>query len=240
MYLASDAHLGAAPSENEDAFLRWLEHAGGEASRIVLNGDLFDFWFEYGSVIPRGHTRVLGLLARIVDSGVPVLLMGGNHDWWGGSFLTDEIGVEFHQDAVRLVLAGRTTFLAHGDGLGRGDWSYRILRWVLRSRPTRWAFRWLHPDVGAWLARRVSQTERRGSGSTAAERERAEALRSWAADRLRQDEELDLVVLGHTHLPFLEEVEPGRYYLNAGDWVHHRSYAVLEAGSAPRLVRWTH
>ena len=238
VYLTSDVHLGAVDRSREEAFVAWLEHAAAAASRIVINGDLFDFWFEYRSTIPRGHTRVLGALARIVDSGVPVVLMGGNHDWWGGSYLRDEVGVEFHRDPVLLDLAGHRTFLAHGDGLGRGDLGYRLLRLLLRSRPTRWAFRWLHPDVGAWLARRVSDTENRGEEPSPSERARARALREWAAAKLREDPELDLVVLGHVHLPVLEEVEEGRFYLNAGDWVHHRSYAVLEPGRRPRLESW--
>ena len=106
IFLASDVHLGVAPPETEQAFLAWLEHCGEEASRVVINGDLFDFWFEYRSAIPRGHTRVLGALAALVDSGIPVLLMGGNHDWWGGDFLTPEIGVDFSSGTEILDLHG--------------------------------------------------------------------------------------------------------------------------------------
>lgn len=238
VYLTSDAHLGALPPEREEAFLAWLEHAGSRASRIVINGDLFDFWFEYGSVVPRGFTRVLGTLRAIVDAGVPVLLMGGNHDWWGGSYLRDEIGLAFHQDPIRLDLAGHRTFLAHGDGLGRGDLGYRLLRLVLRGRLTRWAFRWLHPDVGAWVARKVSMTEHREEGPSNADEARSRILHEWAVEKLRAEPDLDLVVLGHTHLPVLDEVEDGRYYLNAGDWLHHATYAVLDEGSPPRLESW--
>ena len=238
VYLTSDAHLGALPPDREEAFLSWLEHAGDVASRIVINGDLFDFWFEYGSVIPRGFTRVLGILRSIVDSGVPVLLMGGNHDWWGGSYLRDEVGIEFHQDPLVLDLAGRRTFLAHGDGLGRGDLGYRFLRLVLRGRLTRWAFRWLHPDVGAWVARTVSMTEHREGGPSQADKARSDILHQWAREKLEKEPSLELVVLGHTHVPILDEVGEGRFYLNAGDWLHHRSYAVLEEGEPPRLKSW--
>jgi len=238
VYLASDVHLGAIPPENEAAFLGWLEHAGERAGRLVLNGDLFDFWFEYGSVVPRGHTRVLGALARIVDAGTPVDLMGGNHDWWGGSFLTDELGVSFHRDPVELDLAGHRVLLAHGDGLGPGDPGYRLLRLVLRGRLTRWAFRWLHPDVGAAAARWVSETEERADGPTGRERDRAEALRKWAHRTLRDDPSLDGVVLGHTHIPAVDELEGGRFYVNTGDWIYHRSYAVLAPGEPPRVERW--
>jgi UDP-2,3-diacylglucosamine hydrolase len=236
--LASDVHLGAVPPGTERAFLSWLEHCGGEASRVVINGDLFDFWFEYGSVIPRGHMRILGALCSLVDAGIPVNLMGGNHDWWGGSFLRDEIGVEFHQQPVILDLNGWRTFLAHGDGLGRGDLRYRMLRAMLRSRPIRFAFRWFHPDLGARIARQVSKTRERPERSGGREASRSRILEDWAVERLRTCPELDMVVLGHTHVPLLREIDPGRYYLNAGDWVEHRSYAVLTSGHPPRLLEW--
>ena len=236
-YLSGDVHLGAVSRQREDSFLRWLEHAGVRAEHVILNGDLFDFWFEYGSVIPRGHTRVLGALAALVDGGVPVTLMGGNHDWWGGSYLEEEVGVTFLREPTVVSLAGHRTFLAHGDGLGRGDLGYRLLRLMLRSGPTRWAFRWLHPDVGARLARAVSETERRGT-TTPGEKDRARVLEGWGVAKLRSDPTLDLVILGHTHIPMMTEVGLGRWYVNAGDWVTHHSYLVLEEGADPRLLEW--
>jgi UDP-2,3-diacylglucosamine hydrolase len=238
VFIASDVHLGAAPPDTEGAFLSWLEHCGLHASRVVINCDLFDFWFEYGSVIPRGYTRILGALCALVDGGKPVLLVGGNHDWWGGSYLREEIGVEFHQQPVVVDLKGRTTLLAHGDGLGPGDLAYRLLRSLLRSGPTRFAFRWLHPDLGARIARKVSKTEGRPQRSRGREDSRSRILEAWASERLRASPELDMVVLGHTHVPLLREVEPGRYYLNAGDWLEHRSYATLAAGEPPCLLDW--
>ena len=236
IYLTGDVHLGAVPPERERSFIRWLEYAGASAERIILNGDLFDFWFEYRSVIPRGHTRVLGALAALVDAGVPVILMGGNHDWWGGSFLEEEVGLEFLRDPVVLELAGRRTFLAHGDGLGRGDLAYRALRLILRGRLTRSAFRWLHPDLGTRIARGVSQTA--DHGTTSAERHRTRALETWGVEKLRAEPDLDLVILGHAHIPVLTEVGANRWYVNAGDWVTHRSYLVLEDGAVPRLLEW--
>ena len=238
VYVASDVHLGAVPSGRERAFVRWLGHAGAAASEVVIDGDLFDFWFEYRTAIPRGHTRVLGALASLVDAGVPVRLVGGNHDWWGGSYLEQEVGLILHRDPLVLDLAGRRTFLAHGDGLGRGDLGYRMLRLVLRGRATRWAFRWLHPDVGARIATRVSATEERTGHSSEDEKRRASFLEAWAVSKLREDPSIELVVLGHTHIPRLLEVEPGRFYVNAGDWVNHQSYVILEPGQPPRLVEW--
>lgn len=237
VYLASDVHLGSGDAAREARFIRWLHHAADWASQIVVNGDLFDFWFEYRKAIPRGHTRILGTLAALVDAGTPVTLMGGNHDWWGGSFLTDEIGVTFLREPTVLELAGHRTLLAHGDGLGRGDLGYRVLRSVLRGKGTRWAFRWLHPDVGAWVAGKVSRTGDREEATDPAAG-RPAALRRWAEAALREDPTLTLVALGHSHVPELVELEPGRYYLNSGDWLHHDSYAVLARGAPPVLERW--
>ena len=131
--LASDVHLGIVLDATATAFERWLIHAGQTASQVILNGDIFDFWFEFRSGIPRGHTRVLALMGDLVRGGVPVSFMGGNHDWWGGSYLSDELGLTLYRDPVVLDLNGWRTFMAHGDGLGRGDWKYRLLKAVLRS-----------------------------------------------------------------------------------------------------------
>ena len=238
IYLASDVHLGAAPPETEEAFLAWLESAGSKASKVVINGDLFDFWFEYKSAIPRGHTRILGALASLVDSGIPVLMMGGNHDWWGGDFLTHEIGVQFFREPTVIDLAGNQTLLAHGDGLGTGDLGYRILKLILRGGLTRHAFRWLHPDLGAWVARKVSKTSLRTGDPTPKQVARYEFLEEWATKQLVESPDLDLVALGHTHLPVLREVRPNQYYLNSGDWLVNQSYAVLAKGEPPRLLDW--
>ena len=236
IYLAGDVHLGAVPPEREASFLRWLEHAGSAAERIILNGDLFDFWFEYRSVIPRGHTRVLGALAALVDGGTPVVLMGGNHDCWGGSYLEEEVGLTLLHGPVVTELAGRRTLLAHGDGLGRGDLGYRAIKPILRAGLSRWAFRWLHPDLGARLARVVSKTG--DHGTTEAHRLRSAALAEWGVAKLGAEPDLDLVILGHSHIPVLTEVGRDRWYVNAGDWVQHKSYLVLAEGEAPRLLAW--
>jgi len=164
--------------------------------------------------------------------------MGGNHDWWGGAYLRDEIGLEFLQEPVTRVLGGLRTFLAHGDGLGKGDLGYRALKLLLRGRLTRLAFGSLPPAVGDRVARVVSVTEHRWGPPTEVDRGRSRALESWGVDKLRSDPDLDLVVLGHAHIPVLREVEPGRWYVNAGDWVFHGTYLVLEEDEPPRLLTW--
>lgn len=238
MLLASDIHLGAAPPAHERAFLSWLDHAAGEASSIIINGDLFDFWFEYHWGITRGHDAVLSKLRGIVDSGVPITLMGGNHDWWGGSYLRDEIGLEFLRAPVVRAIAGRTTLLAHGDGLGNGDVGYLVLKSIIRSPVTRMAFACLPISVGDRIAARVSHTSDRWDQWGERQKERSAALEAWATQRLESERELDLVVLGHTHLPIVREVAPGRWYVNSGDWVYHQSYLTLREGEPPRLIEW--
>jgi UDP-2,3-diacylglucosamine hydrolase len=236
--VASDQHLGAAPPERSTAFLQWLEQVPDRARHLVLNGDLFDFWFEYGSVIPRGHTRVLGALANLVDAGIRIDFLGGNHDWWGGSYLRDEIGLRVHPDPVVLDLAGRRALVAHGDGLGRGDLGYRALRGILRSRIARWGFRWIHPDVGAGIARAVSRTEERSDASHPRVQERASELERWARERLLADETLDAVLLAHTHRPARVTLAPGRHYLNSGDWLEHCTWVEFAPDTDPRLMTW--
>ena len=237
VFVASDVHYGAAPPENEAAFLDWLQAAVGGASRVVLNGDLFDFWFEYRKGIPKGNETLLAVLRDVVDAGLPVTLMGGNHDWWGGSYLRDEIGLEFLQYPVVRTFAGFRTFLAHGDGLGAGDLKYKALRWCLRSPFVRWPFRELSPSVGDWMAGRVSRTEHRAKRLEPLET-RDEALEEFARAKLAKEPDLDLVVFGHTHIPRLEEVAPRRWYANAGDWVYNRTYLVLDQGKPPRVLNW--
>ncbi|SVA42304.1 uncharacterized protein METZ01_LOCUS95158, partial [marine metagenome] len=236
--IASDVHLGSAPPDHEKAFIAWLERAATSASWIILNGDLFDFWFEYRTGTTRGHDQILRTLRMTVDQGTPLTLMGGNHDWWGGAFLRDEIGIEFLQDPVVREVAGRRTLLAHGDGLGSGDLGYRILRMFLRGHATRWAFGMLPPAIGDRIASSISRTGRHWEKWEEQQQARSDTLEKWAASALSQDQELELIVLGHTHRPLLREVRPGQWYANCGDWVINKSYLSLQEGRPPRLIEW--
>jgi len=235
-FIASDVHLGAVPRSTERAFIRFLEHVGAEGAALLLAGDLFDFWFEYGEIIHGKHFRVLAALAELVEAGVPVTLAGGNHDAWGGPFLRDEVGVIFHRDSFHTSLAGRAALVAHGDGLGTGDLKYRTLKRFLRSPLTVGAFRALHPELGLRVARAVSGTEDHAAqGDT---KGRADFLEAWARARLAADGALEVVVCGHSHEPARLEVAPGRWYLNAGDWLRSFTYFRMTADAAPELLRW--
>lgn len=235
-YIASDIHLGAVPDGTERAFRDFLGCAGRDADRLILCGDLFDFWFEYGPVIIGRHYRVLAALADLVDAGVAVTLVGGNHDAWGGRFLREEVGVEFHPDGLRTVIDGSPALVVHGDGVGAGDLKYRMLKTVIRSRAAVTAFRMLHPELGLGLARAVSSTEAKADRPELTA-ERARRIEEWACERLEADADLGWVVCGHAHQPSVREVEPGRWYINAGDWVRNATYILIEDGR-PSLRRW--
>jgi UDP-2,3-diacylglucosamine hydrolase len=236
-FITSDVHLGAVPPETERAFLRFLDHVGSEGRRLIIPGDLFDFWFEYGEIIQGRHFRVLAGLASLVDAGIEVVLTGGNHDAWGGGFLEEHVGVTFHAGHARTTLAGRPALLAHGDGVGRGDLRYRALKAVIRSRPLTWGFRALHPELGLRIAQGVSSTEAKSDNDPGVAG-RSRFIEEWARETLRSESELAWVVCGHSHLPALVEVEPGRFYINAGDWLSHWSYVTVAADGAPSLHRW--
>lgn len=235
--IVSDLHLGGVPAETERRFVRFLEQVACDARALLIAGDLFDFWFEYRTVVPGEHFRVLAALASLVEAGVPVTLAGGNHDAWGGRFLREEVGVEFHDRPFRTELAGRPALIAHGDGLGTGDLRYRMLKAVVRSPVTIGVFRWLHPDVGLRIAHAVSRTETKGEVD-ASMRGRAAFLREWARQQLGDDPSLHYVVCGHSHIPEIVAAGAGRYYLNAGDWIHHYTYITLAPDAPPRLEHW--
>jgi UDP-2,3-diacylglucosamine hydrolase len=238
-HITSDVHLGAVPAETERAFVRFLEHVGAEGRRLLIVGDLFDFWFEYGEIIPGRHFRVLAALSDLVDSGVSVLLTGGNHDAWGGRFLEEHVGVEFHPGHFRTELAERPALVAHGDGLGRGDLQYRVLKALIRSRPLVGAFRILHPELGLRIARLASSTKgKTGAGPEPGAVGRARFIEEWARAQLADEPALGWVVCGHAHLPAAVEVTPGRYYLNGGDWLTHWSYLTVGGDGVPSLHRW--
>jgi UDP-2,3-diacylglucosamine hydrolase len=235
-YVVSDIHLGAVPDRTEREFIAFLEHVGEHAASLLIAGDLFDFWFEYGEVIPGRHFRTLAAIARLVDAGMPVYMAGGNHDAWGGRFLTEHVGMQFHTLPFHMDLGGRRALVAHGDGLGKGDLKYRTLKAVIRSRAAVGAFRALHPELGLRLARAVSSTEAKADTDPGA-RGRSAFLHGWAAEQLGADPSLAYVVCGHAHVPVLHEHDAGRFYLNSGDWITHFTYFTVEA-AGPTLHRW--
>lgn len=236
--VVSDAHLRAAQAPEAVAFHAFLERVPDLASHLIVNGDLFEFWFEYRHVIPRDAFPVLAALDRLRRSGVALTVTGGNHDRWGGPFWRDQLGAAFHPGSVRLALGGYRALVAHGDGLTDPHRRARLFHWLTRRRAAVALFRWLHPDVSLPLvdafSRRLADRTRAPAVLDAA----AEAQRAWARGLLDAEPDLALVVLGHTHRAVLEEVTPGRWYLNSGAWIADRAYAVI-GPDGPRLCRFT-
>jgi UDP-2,3-diacylglucosamine hydrolase len=231
--LMSDAHLGAAPTDRESAVVAFLGHARTTAGSVVINGDLFDFWFEWKTVMPRGHVRVLGALAALTDAGIPVTMLVGNHDAWAGDVLTREIGVTLVRDAWDGTLGGWRAHVAHGDGRREdADRRYRALQRVLRHPLAVRAFRRLHPDFATRLASGTSSQSRKHESSDG-----GIGLRAVAADYLRAHGDTELVVFGHSHVATLERT-PFGVYANPGAWMQRPSYLVMRPERI-ELRAWT-
>lgn len=218
----SDAHLGAAPDAAERSLVTFLGGTARSARSLVINGDLFDFWFEWKHVMPRAGYRALAAVAAARDAGVQITWIAGNHDCWGGEVLR-EAGVTYHVGPWRGTIGSAAVLIEHGDGLReKEDAPYRRLRGVLRNPLAIWAFRHLlHPDWASALARRSSHTSR-----TSRPRDGGEGLRRVAEERLAADPALDLYVFGHTHAQALAHAPGGGVYANPGAWLE-----------APRFLR---
>jgi UDP-2,3-diacylglucosamine hydrolase len=232
----SDAHLGAESKEREasrSALLHeFLDSLPGRATSLYVVGDLFDFWFEYRSTIPRRHFHTLAALERVRRAGIPVTYLGGNHDFWLGSFLTDELGILVHEGALALETQGRRLWIHHGDGLIGGDIGYKVLKKVLRNPAAIAAYRLLHPDLGIPLASWVSGKSRHSRDRRTLDGDRL--VREIA--RPRFVEGFDAVMVGHFHHAF-EHHEDGKDFFVLGDWIERFTYVVLEEGRLS-LQRW--
>ena len=221
-YVVSDAHLGVATPEIERSFVAFLRGLEGRAGSLVINGDLFDFWFEWKSVIPRRSFRALAALAELRDAALPILWIAGNHDCWGGEILRDDVGAEYRVGEWTGNIAGWRTRIEHGDGLrDREDRWYRFVRPVMRNALAIRMFRMLHPDratsiaLGSSTASRVHRARDEGRG-----------LRKHAAVTLDREKNVDLLIYGHSHVAALERINGG-VFANAGSWLEAPTYLVI-------------
>lgn len=219
-YVFSDAHLGFAPAAVHDRVVGFLKHCRETAGSVVINGDLFEFWFEWKTVIPRSSYRVLAAIADLRDAGIPVLMIAGNHDCWGGDVLLHDVGIDYRLDPWEGDIGGWTARIEHGDGLRpKEDRGYRALRRVLRNPLAIRAFRWLHPDVATPLAGGSSNASR-----TYASRDRGQGLRDAAGRMLSAHPEIELLVYGHSHVSALERLSTGQIYANPGSWLDRPTF----------------
>jgi UDP-2,3-diacylglucosamine hydrolase len=236
VYFISDVHLGlgsrAEERQKEDRLLALFRDILPKSEELYIVGDLFDFWFEYRTVIPKGFHRTLTALQEFTDRGIPVKFLTGNHDCWVLDFFSTELGMEVHTTPFESAIQGRRVFLHHGDGLATNDLGYRLIKPVLRNPLAVWLYRWLHPDLGVPLARGSSRTSRAYTSQKDFGEE--EGLLQFARDRI--SEGVEIVVMGHRHQPHYTEVDGG-VYVNLGDWVSYNTYAVMESGII-RLVTW--
>lgn len=236
IYFASDLHLGAPDEQSslqrEKLFVHWLEEVRADASEIFIIGDIFDFWHEYKTVIPKGFVRIQGKIAEITDSGIPVHIFTGNHDLWMFGYLEKELGVKLHKQPIQRTFNGKKFLIAHGDGLGPGDRGYKFIKKVFNNRFCQFLFQWIHPDLGTRLASFLSRRSRYGvSGKKHVleefKGEEEEWLVQFSREQLKR-EHFDYFIFGHRHLPLDISVAPGSRYINTGDWLDYNSYAVFD------------
>jgi UDP-2,3-diacylglucosamine hydrolase len=230
--VVADAHLGQVPPAVRAAFHAFLDGVPQPGDHLLIMGDLFDFWFEYPSVIPRKHFATVAKLQDVGARGVPITFVGGNHDRWGGSFFRHDLGIDFFGGEADLDLAGRRAFVAHGDGLTEQHWSGALMHRFTRHPLTIAVFRLLHPTIGFWIADLFSRHLADNTKDRAVLDRAATAQRKWAADLLARRPDLALVIMAHTHRPVLDTLPDGRAYLNPGAFLDGGRYAVVTANGA--------
>ncbi|MEN8186692.1 MAG: UDP-2,3-diacylglucosamine diphosphatase [Bacteroidota bacterium] len=232
IYFASDHHFGIPnleeSRERERKFVRWLDVVKQDAEAIFILGDLFDFWFEYKKVVPKGFVRVLGKLAEIRDSGIPVYFFIGNHDLWMNDYFETELNIPIFDKPKEFTFNNKTFLIGHGDGLGPGDKSYKRMKKVFINPFSKWLYRWLHPDIGVWLAQYMSTQNKLISGQEDLKflGEEKEMLIQYIKRKL-ETKHYDFFVFGHRHLPMEINIGENSKYVNTGDWIQYFTYAVF-------------
>ena len=213
----------------ERKFIRWLDFIKTDAEALFLLGDLFDFWFEYKTVVPKGFVRVLGKLAELRDSGIKIYFFVGNHDLWMRGYFEDELNIPVYHRPRHFKLENTDFFIGHGDGLGPGDKGYKRMKKVFKSRFFQWLFRWVHPDIGVRVGQHLSVKNKLISGDDdhVFLGEENEWLAAYAKRKLEQAH-FDYFIFGHRHLPMEINVGQKSTYFNLGDWINHYTYGVFD------------
>ena len=232
VYFASDQHLGAPTAQNsfarEKKFVSWLDTVKKDAEAIFLLGDLFDFWFEYKTVVPKGFVRVLGKLAEIKDSGIPIYFFVGNHDLWMNDYFEKELNIPVYHAPQEFLINNKKFLIGHGDGLGPGDKGYKRMKKVFTFPLFKWMFKWLHPDLGIQLGQYMSVKNKLISGDEDANflGEENEWLVQYCKKKLTETH-YDYFVFGHRHLPLEIKLQENSTYINLGDWIQYFTFGVF-------------
>lgn len=235
IYFLSDSHLGAPNAEKslerEKKLVRFLDEIKNDATTIFLLGDLFDFWYEYKKVVPKGYVRILGKLAELTDAGIRIHFFVGNHDMWMKDYFQKELNMEVYFEPRNFSYGGKQFLIGHGDGLGPGDRGYKFIKKVFRNPVCQWMFGALPPSIGIGIADYFSRRSRAQTGMTDETflGEDKEWLIIYSKEVL-QKKHYDYFIFGHRHLPLDIKLNSNSRYVNLGDWIKYDSYAVFENG----------
>lgn len=231
IYFASDFHLGVPDKETsrkrEMLLVSWLDSIGNDAKEIYLVGDIFDFWYEYKTVVPKGFVRFQAKLAELTDKGINVHIFIGNHDMWMFNYFEEELGVTMHRKPITTSWNGKKFFIGHGDGLGPGDHAYKIIKKVFTNPVCIWFFKWLHPDIGVGLANFWSGRSRKSNleSDSIYNGDENEWLLQFCKTKLKE-EHFDYFIFGHRHMVLDKSVGENARYINLGAWFKNPYYGV--------------
>ena len=242
VYFLSDFHLGAPNAvesrKREDRLVRFLQDARKDAGVIFIVGDIFDFWFEYKTVVPKGFVRILGTLAQMADEGIQLHIFTGNHDLWMQDYLSKELNAKLYFEPQQFTIQNKQFLIGHGDGLGPGDNGYKRLKKIFTNPICQWLFRWLHPDAGIQLANYFSRKSRAKTGN-------ADELflgedKEWLILYTKEQAKtraIDFFIFGHRHYAMDFKINEKSRYINLGDWIRLNTYAVFD-GNELQLLTW--
>jgi UDP-2,3-diacylglucosamine hydrolase len=233
IYFISDTHLGLYPEskslDREKLLVSWLDGIKNDVAELYLVGDIFDFWHEYKHVVPKGFTRFMGKLSELADNGTRIYFFSGNHDIWSYGYFTSEFGAEIYRRSLIKEINGLKFFIDHGDGLGPGDYGYKLLRKFFTSRVLQWFFSRLHPNFALWIGKSWSKNSRYSKGIVAKEfgGEKKELQILFAKQKLKE-EHFDFFIFGHRHIPSDINIGGQSRVINLGDWIYSFTYGVLD------------
>jgi UDP-2,3-diacylglucosamine hydrolase len=236
IYFFSDAHLGLGTKEEDHQrelrLVRFLDSIEHDAEQIFIVGDLFDYWFEYRTVVPKNYFRLFSKLAELKDHNIRLYFIVGNHDFWVKDYFHTELGMEVHLDPMETDIRGKRFLLHHGDGLLKDDLGYRILKKILRNKINIFLFSLIHPDITGWIARWSSRTSRQYTTNRTYE---GDGMVEFAKQKFQEG--FDFIVMGHNHVASYQKIGHGTY-VNLGDWIFENTYAVFD-GKKMDLKKWT-
>jgi UDP-2,3-diacylglucosamine hydrolase len=243
IYFLSDAHLGLPPLEKsrqrEKLLTRWMDEIKHDAHSVYLLGDIFDYWFEYKKVVPRGFTRILGKISEITDSGIPVYFFTGNHDVWVYDYLPSETGIQVFRKPLKAEFNGKKFFIAHGDGLGAYERGYRILKWIFTNPVLQWMFARIHPNASIAFAHSWSKHSRLSKDASMPFLGEDKEFQILFSKDVLEKEHFDYFIYGHRHLPLDLKINDNCRMICLGDWFLNFTYAVFD-GNDMELKSYPH